>query len=113
MRCIGNSPLTALLTNDIKQRIQDAKTTYESQCAAGGSPITLDIGSAFSAASSASTAAASTTLARASTSISIPTATLSSTGSVSTAVSSTGAGYVHAPSFAIAAAAAMAVFAAV
>ena len=115
MQCLGNSPLSALLTNEIKQQIQIAKTTFESQCAAASSPITIDIGTAFKTGSSTS---ASTSAATASTptptqapaSASTPTATSSSTSSVSTTVSS---GYVHAPSFGIAAAAAIAVFAAI
>lgn len=113
MQCLGKSPLTALLPNDIKQKIQDAKTTYESQCAAASSPITIDIGTAFKTGSSSATTSASTVAASVTTVVSTPTTTLSSTGSVSTAVSSVGAGYVHAPCFGIAAAAAIAVFAAI
>ena len=109
MQCLGKSPLTALLPNDIKQKIQDEKTIYESQCAAASSPITIDIGSAFKTESSSATTSASTAAAPVTTVVSTPTTTLSS---VSTAVSSVGAGYVHAPSFGIAAAV-IAVFAAI
>ena len=111
MQCIGKTPLTAFLTDQIKQKIQEAKQSYESQCDAAGSHITVDIGSAFSVESSTANSAsvAASTLHPASTSAT-PTSTLSSTGSPSP---TTGAGYVNAPSFGMAAAAAIVVFAAI
>lgn len=110
MQCLGNSPLSALLTNEIKQQIQIAKTTYERQCAAASSPITIDIGTAFKTSStSVSTSAATASTPTPTQASASASTTLSSAGSVSTTVSS---GYVHAPSFGIAAAAAIAAFAA-
>lgn len=111
MQCFGTSPLAALLTNDTKQKIQDAKANYESQCTAASSPVTVDIGGAFSVGPS--TTSASTSASASTPAATTPTTTLGSTGSPSPGVSTTGAGYVNAPSFGMVAAAIIGVFASI
>jgi len=104
MQCIGKWIPPPLLTDPIKQKIQDAMTSYESQCTAAGSPITVDFGSAFQITSTMTSTSPSGSA--------TPTSTRSSTGAPSPSTSKTGAGHARAPSFGMAAAAAIALFAA-
>jgi len=104
-QCIATLLPTALLTNPVKQKIQDGITYYESQCAAAGSPVTVDLGNTFKIESTTTPALAAAAA--------TPTTTLSSTGSPSPSISMTGTGYVIAPSFEMAVAVVIAVFAAI